>query len=292
MRLPAFPLDRIDDIQAKPASFKMLEEIAQDLPLPIIFEESEGEHDEGEIIFIDTETTGLHADSSEIIELGLIMCKYSKSRKCLLRMEAKYSFLEQPSEPMDDEVIGIHGITNEMLEGHSFPDKEIAEIVKNDPIMCPHNARFDRPFWDKRFPELSGLRWACSYQEIPWRNLNFEGGNLTCLLMQCGYFIAERHRALADCYMLAWLLYFADNAVELLLDSMNEDTIRILTYGSPFRVKDCLKHRKYSWDGKVWSKDMREHLVEAEMDFLDNLYANARGNAVLKTITARERYAS
>jgi DNA polymerase-3 subunit epsilon len=166
----------------------------------------------------------------------------------------------------------------------------VERFLAADPLIVAHNAWFDRPFFERRFPQLDNLRWACSCRGLDWSQHGFEGAGLGPLLMQAGFFF-EGHRAVDDCLALAWLLHREYGAFEEMVSTAAGLTYVVEAWKAPIRCKDELKGRKYQWDAdrRVWHKaDVVD--LDSELDFLDALYECARKVAVYKPQTARERF--
>ena len=95
-------------------------------------------------IVLDTETTGLDPDQGhKIVEIGCV--------ELVNHMPTGRTFQEylNPERQMDDEVIAVHGITNEFLKNKP-KFKEIAEkfmnFIGSDSKLVIHNATFDMKF--------------------------------------------------------------------------------------------------------------------------------------------------
>ncbi|UNE54242.1 DNA polymerase III subunit epsilon [Bartonella machadoae] len=95
-----------------------------------------------EIIF-DTETTGLDKEKDRIIEIGCVemVDRYLTGRQF-------HVYLNPQGVIIPDEVVAIHGLTNERLKNEkSFSDivDEFLEFI-NGAMMIAHNASFDIGF--------------------------------------------------------------------------------------------------------------------------------------------------
>ncbi|WP_455466084.1 DNA polymerase III subunit epsilon [Bartonella sp. B39] len=95
-----------------------------------------------EIIF-DTETTGLDKEKDRIIEIGCVemVDRYLTGRRF-------HVYLNPQGVIIPDEVVAIHGLTNERLKNEkSFSDiaDEFLEFI-NGATMIAHNASFDIGF--------------------------------------------------------------------------------------------------------------------------------------------------
>lgn len=102
-------------------------------------------------IFLDTETTGLHADSGDrIIEIGAIELD---SRERTGREFHRYL---QPDKRIDAGATEVHGITNEQLvDCPRFAEiaKDFIDFVRGAQLVA-HNADFDIGFLDAEIARL------------------------------------------------------------------------------------------------------------------------------------------
>jgi len=112
-------------------------------------------------VIVDTETSGLLSNNpdTEICQLSITDTKG----------KPLFSMLLKTAQPMNDEVIGIHGITNEQIQHQPiFPQvaKMIAFVLEGKHVTC-WNADFDvRLLWhlfkkyDQKLPAISGASCA------------------------------------------------------------------------------------------------------------------------------------
>ena len=101
------------------------------------------------IVAFDIETTGLDPRLNKIIEFGAI--KFSGSR-----VLEETSFYINPKKLMQNDVIKIHGITNQMIaDAEIFRDKK-NDIFRffSDSIIIAHNASFDWSFLETEMTSL------------------------------------------------------------------------------------------------------------------------------------------
>lgn len=92
-------------------------------------------------VAFDTETSGSYPLGNEIVEVGLVKWEAGKE-------VASFDQLIKPRRPMGQEVIAIHGITNEMV-AQSPPMEKVIGIVREfigDSILIAHHAPFDLGF--------------------------------------------------------------------------------------------------------------------------------------------------
>ena len=143
------------------------------------------------------------------------------------------------------------GITDEMVAGRSIDPEAVEAFIADAAIVTDRNPRFDRPIAENDWPVFKGVDWACSQDEIPWRENGFEGTKLAYLLMGAGLFAAA-HRGSGDCCALLHILsspFGAEGkpALATLLANARQATVRIFAIDSPFERKDLLKGRGYRW---------------------------------------------
>lgn len=288
--------NRLNRLLAKTDDFRLLERIPITRPsLSLPYSLSSGKGDEKRIVFLDTETTGLSPESDVIIELGLVAASFSPSANKLVSIDCIVSTYEDPGKPLSPYITELTGITDDMVKGRKMDEKEVAAHLKDAFLIVAHNAAFDRPFFEKRFPGCSGKRWACSLCGIDWNSLGFKNLKLEELLHKTGYFF-EAHRASVDCLALAWLLHVRSDALADLMAKAEKKTVTVQAFGAPFDAKDALKARGYRWhDGTTgpnrhWWKDIAEEELAGEKAFLDELYAHASDRAGFSYKTAADRF--
>ncbi len=96
------------------------------------------------IVSIDIETTGLDPDHDSIIEIGAILFNER-------RVEAEWSSLINPQQPIPSPITALTGITNDMVRNAPAIDDVIDNLVKfvgTYPILG-HNIQFDLSFLRK-----------------------------------------------------------------------------------------------------------------------------------------------
>lgn len=102
-------------------------------------------------IVFDTETSGAFPIGSEVVELGAI--KYQDGHQI-----DELQLLFKPFRPVPDQIVAIHGITNDQLEGvPTFIEQKqkVADFLKADYFVA-HHAPFDLGFMAYTF-EQAGL---------------------------------------------------------------------------------------------------------------------------------------
>ncbi len=92
-------------------------------------------------VAFDTETSGAYPLGHDVVEFGAV--KWREGQEV-----DRLQFLLKPRELMTDFIIGIHGITNEMVQESPPISEKIAEIHEffKDSIVLAHHAPFDLGF--------------------------------------------------------------------------------------------------------------------------------------------------
>jgi DNA polymerase-3 subunit epsilon len=246
--------------------------------------------------FVDTETTGLE-DDAEIIELGIVPFAYDAESGVVYDVFPPLSYFEEPKRSIPEEVQGLTGITPAMVRGQKIDDAVVNELLGRTHLVFAHSARFDRPKCERRLPAFSGLPWACTQEEISWRDFGVAGGALgNILITACGEYLDGAHRAANDCqagvHILATATLNERTALSLILESAREGAHRVCAIGSPMEAKDALRGRKYHalyQYGRFcyWYKDVAAADVEAEMEWCRDV---ADADPIVKIIHAVYRY--
>ncbi|ONF42546.1 DNA polymerase III subunit epsilon [Marinobacter lutaoensis] len=288
----AFPLGRIEEIQKKPDNFRLLERVPwtqEGVSFP--YDVSAPVGDEVPVLFLDHETTGFDHENDAIIELGMVKALVSPSTGQVATLISVTSLYNDPGFPIPEVITDITGITDAMVSGQTIETDDILDWFSDDPIVVAHNASFDRPFFDEQFPALDRLRWACSQQDVPWREMGFESAKLEYLLLKRGYFY-DGHRAATDCLALAFLLTNVNKASRALFANESKVQYQVKAWGSPFNCKDALKSRGYRWapEEKVWHTMVKEDDLRDELEALSLLYSSGGERAEIIKLTSRDRY--
>lgn len=291
-----FPLEKIKQIKARPQDFRLLkqvplirEKVIASLPLSITpMQANERVYS---LVFLDIETTGLSSDA-KIIELGMVHCTFSMDRYIILSVNRYLSGFEDPQEPIPAKIVELTGITNEMVHGQSFDNNEVQNFFTDRPLVVAHNAKFDRPHFEQRFPQLINFSWACSLQGINWDSLGFAIHKLEFIMKSIGFFY-NAHRAIDDCFALCFLLIHNQKAMQMLINSALQVSYKIEARYSPFSIKDTLKKHDYRWDpnNKVWYIEVNSQAeVDAQVQFLRKLYDRDEKKLQVISYTAKTRF--
>lgn len=299
-----FPLNLWSEIEKSPLDYRLLERVPftafdEDVKFPIMLHEPVG--DEVAIVILDSETTGLNPGEDLMIELAMVRAMYSPSLGNITSINAVFDEFEDPHIEIPPKVEELTGITMDMVKGKSFDMDAINRLLADDPLIIAHNAGFDRKFFDARFDGcnfLLNLRWTCTVKTLQWGNLDKRlcfSKKLGNMLFNIGYFF-EAHRANADCLALLWLLHKVPRAFTNLMDNtFNRTTLRVIARNMPIEYKDKVKASRYKWNNSIhaWTITcFNNEQVEEECKYLRDLY-DPNGTMVLvenNTIDPRWRF--
>ena len=158
-------------------------------------------------IFLDTETTGLNAESGDrVIEIG---CVEMLNRRLSGR---NLHFYLNPERPSHEDAVKVHGLTDEFLADKplfaSVADEIMAYLAGAEILI--HNAAFDIGFLDAELARLEGggkIRDRCAVEDtLLMARQRFPGqrNSLDALCKRLGVDNSQRqlHGALLDAQIL------------------------------------------------------------------------------------------
>jgi DNA polymerase III subunit epsilon len=249
-------------------------------------------------VVLDTETTGMNSLSDKVIELGMILFEYDPVLQTVVSASQVFNEMEDPGFPIPAESTQIHHITDEMVRGKFIDDQAVHRLLEGVSLVIAHNAGFDRPFVENRWPIFASLPWGCSLHDVNWKANGVGSAKLEYLCMLQGFFY-EAHRAVTDCWALLEVMNMRlpmqeQTVAQTLFDSRNTTEHQVFALGSPFETKDLLKSRGYRWNGelKCWSRIVSQEALSTELSWLkDHVYGHKREAKVeIETFSRLEKY--
>jgi len=147
---------------------------------------------------IDTETTGFSHSADDLIELGIVLFEFDAISCDVGDILDEYNGLRDPGRAIPIGATQAHGMTWDDVRGHKLDDDRVRAILARSVHLIAHNARFDRGFVAKLYPEVSRCDWRCSMDGIPWRTKGFPSKGLQELLSRHDLHVETAHRALDD----------------------------------------------------------------------------------------------
>ena len=226
------------------------------------------------VIVLDTETTGLDARQEKVIELAMLSVLVDTATGQPVGPVTLYESFEDPGKPIPPQITEITGIDDSMVQGQRIDDAAVTKLVEQADLIVAHNAGFDRPFVEARWPVFARKAWNCSFAGIDWKKEGSGSAKLEFLASERGWFY-DAHRAQVDCHALLQVLSspLSDGHTGLsrLLAGAGQTRYKLRATGAPFEAKDKLKSRGYRWDGEGrvwWCSLSSDELLNAECAWL------------------------
>lgn len=269
-------------------------------------------HCDGAGLYVDTESTGSDVQVDEIIQLALVPFFYDRASGQIGAVGEAVTMYEMPGRSVSPEALAVHGITPDRLVGQRFDDERVRAMAFESDIIVAHNADFDRPMLDRRFPALPARPWGCTYRDVPWRAAGYASASLGALLMQHAGHHFVGHDAAADCYAaIECLAHPLPDRVgeewpfDYVLRQASALTKRLFAVGAPFESKDALQQRGYRWNDpskagathprghKAWWREVALVDYETELTWLDArvYHGTARLHVHVVDVPPTERFA-
>ena len=263
-------------------------------------------------LYVDCETTGKDWASNEVIEIALLPFTYTLDGHIVeVLPDEVQSYRRDPGRPLSAEITSLTGLTDDDVRGQHIDVEAADALIAGSDLLIAHNARFDRPFFERVLPATRTKPWAYSRLEIPWLAVGCPSDALHCLLCFNGVFARDRHRALADCEAGVWLLSQVLPGTErpvlgILRERVLTETQRLWAVGAPMGAKDALRARGYRWMPEIragiarsWWTDLSAEMLAPELEWLEETYCTyhdpfhvgfKRENIPVGPVTAWDRW--
>jgi DNA polymerase-3 subunit epsilon len=147
---------------------------------------------------IDVETTGLDNRLDEVVELGIVLFEFDRLTGEVYGVVEEYCGLRDPGCPIPPGAMQAHGISDAEVRGQHLDDDKVRSLLNRSALLIAHNAKFDRGFIERLYPESRRLSWLCSMDGVPWRSKGFPSKSLQNLLRAHNFETEAAHRALDD----------------------------------------------------------------------------------------------
>ena len=236
-----------------------------------------------------------------VIQLALVPFECAPESGHIYSVGAPVTFLEDPGRPIPAEITALTGISDADVKGKRIDEAAVDEVVRSASLLIAHNARFDRPFAERRLAVFREKPWACSQSEVPWRSAGSRSSALEFLLIKrCGMFYAA-HRADHDClaliHVLATPLSNGELPFALLFKSARRQSVRIWAENAPIEMKELLKLRRYRWSSgsearpRAWFREIPVERLDSELAWLyAQVYGGGKPRLRVDRLDATIRY--
>lgn len=204
------------------------------------------------ICIVDSETTGLHPSSSQIIEVAAVL--YNIPTRSIL-MQAS-TLLESDSNAAYE----INRIDPQALKRLPMPltpvmISTISLMLLHADALIAHNAEFDKKFFltIPAFQDATqNKKWICTRNDVTWPIRKGVLLNLVHICVDLGVPIVNAHRALSDCLLLLNAIECVDD-IETFLDKSGAG--KALYHANiGYNERQLAKDEGFTWDNikKTW----------------------------------------
>lgn len=252
------------------------------------------------VVVLDTETTGLSHAADKIIELAMLRVHVDLATGKPFGPVELFEGFEDPGMPIPPVAQEVTGINDDMVKGCRLDDALVEAMVSGADLIVAHNAGFDRPFVEARFPCFASKAWACSFADIDWKAAGAGSSKLSALAQDQGWFY-DAHRAQVDCHALLQVLARpvgkeTTTGLGQLIAAALKPSFKLRATGSPFESKDQLKSRGYRWDAdaKVWFCTLADQTdLDAELEWLKaEVYGRRNARVEIEALDSLVRYSA
>lgn len=178
---------------------------------------------------VDTETTG-RSRQDELIEIAIILFKFSRISGRVLKIVDGYNGLRYPRCKIHPQAKSKHGLSEHHLKGKTLDDERVMGLFNRADMVLAHNAGFDRRYITQLYPSLYWKNWHCTMNGVPWNELGFTSKGQDNLLIAHKIDGGRSHRAANDAKGLLHLLSLKNN-------DLGETYLRAVS-----------RHRPLSWE--------------------------------------------
>ena len=114
-------------------------------------------------LYVDCETTGFDWAHDEVIELALLPFTYTADGRIarVLHGDAQ-THLRDPGRAIPEAITALTGLTDDDVRGKHIDVEAASALIRRSDLVIAHNARFDRPFFERVLPVTRDKPWACS----------------------------------------------------------------------------------------------------------------------------------
>lgn len=291
-------LDDVAEMLEATGSFRVLRQV----PVPLEIEPSLDMAAVRFGVVVDVEATGPDPERDVPVEIAMIKFAYDSADRILGVVDILLTQGEPPT-PLSPDVVALTGLSNADLRGQVIDDAAVAAFLADVSLACSHNAGYDRVILERNLPALPLRPWACSLNDIPWKEGEQQfDRRLRDLLDMHGLFAAG-HRAMADCRSLLHILslplpVLGRTAFAVMLERARKMSAVFFAEGAPYAATPLLRERGYRWLGsrpdapRCWARQVPADEARFEAGFLfASVYRSGEHDLLTVTmLSAMHRY--
>lgn len=213
------------------------------------------------LLIVDTETTALHPDEGECIEMGAVLF-HVPTRSVLTQV----SFLLPCQENGAEAINGISAAVSRLEHPWQAARQCFLAMAEAADGIMAHNAAFDRQWFGRGPLPALDKPWICSMEDIPWpqeRRLR-AGPSVRDLAIAYGVPVWAAHRALTDCTYLVQVLERCEDLDSLL--RLACEPRRLYRAQLSYNERHQAKAAGFRWNDPVpgaWTKRLSDREVSA-----------------------------
>jgi DNA polymerase-3 subunit epsilon len=223
------------------------------------------------VLGIDLETTTFHQDILRVTELGAVL--YDTDLKCPIEVQADLINEPDIELPMDEFVVGLTGITDEMVTKYGKPPRQVinrfADLYEKADYIVAHNGNaFDKPAlgnFIKRYDlldEFEPKHWIDTMLDLPYGPY-VTTRKLEDLTGRHGFLNPFPHRAFSDVLSMLRIMseYPIDQGVEI------SKSPELTFHGQvDYHNRNVVKQAGFKWDGekRKWLYKIKKYFVDID----------------------------
>ena len=236
---------------------------------------TERSEDDYVLVFLDVETTGLSFESDRVIQLCIRPVLVNRGTFKVSALAKSKVYYNDPGVPLSEEIVELTNITDADVAGQEIDWNWVHSTIERADFIVCHNANFDRGMVENEL-KRAGLKttetiWACSMNQVFWRNFCRPSKALEVLCAWTGFFY-DSHQAANDVDAMICVLR-KNKRIQELLEAASTPDFRVFAVNSPREKNFELKNRRYRWDPNVscWYKSLSTQAsADLEIEWLNS----------------------
>ena len=210
-----------------------------------------------------------------------------------------------PGRPLDPEIAALTGLTDEDLHGAHIDVQAASDLVSNSDLIIAHNARFDRPFFERALPAtrrralgLLDARRAVDRPWLPERRAALPGVPVRGLRPRPPPRPRRLRGGRCGCSLRPSPTPASVSSPRCARTPRRTPCV-LWAAGAPFAIKHELKARGYRWMPQMqnrieraWWTEVAPQMVGAELDWLREAVYDGEDlpHIPQRRVTARDRW--